>query len=154
MNTRFQPLPLVLLFGLVAIGSIAMAVAAAAASEPTDQATEESTAAADNAANVDEHSRPALQAGKVIHIDPQTGRKVALPSAAQRAEGRAHLQSMVNRSSVGLIETASPTSGVMVNLQGRFRHVTSLSLDTDGQATTRCAAALPPAKLTEEVDND
>ena len=101
--------------------------------------------------------QPALSAGKVVHIDPATGRKKPMPSAADRAAGRAHLQSVINRSSAGLFETSSPRSGVMVNLQGRFRHATSLMVAPSGEVASECTATLPPTPalaVDGEVDND
>lgn len=110
------------------------------ATEPAESATEGSSATSE--------ATPVLQAGRVVHVDPATGRKNAAPSPAERAVARAHLQSMVNRSTVGLFETASPASGVMVNLQGRFRHASSLSVSGAGDATSVCTAGLPPEAQT------
>lgn len=116
------------------------AVASEGAPETSESAREPDEVASDSTAE----AQPALQSGRVVYVNPKTGRK-ELPSAAQRAADRAHLGSMINRSTDGLIETASPTSGVMVNLQGRFRHATSMKVTPNGESSSMCSAALPPA---------
>lgn len=129
---------------------VAALVAAAGLTGPAIAA--ESADPSSDEPQLSDPERPALQAGRVVHVDPATGRKKAAPSASDRAAARAHLQSMINRSTAGLIETASPTSGVMVNLQGRFRHATVLSLDAERETTAQCVATLPPEGVTLEVE--
>lgn len=125
---------------VLVVSMTSAAVASEAAPETAESAPEAAEVISDSTAE----AQSALQAGRVIYVDPKTGRK-ELPSAARRAAERAHLGSMINRSTDGLIETASPTSGVMVNLQGRFRHATSMNVNPNLESSSMCSAALPPA---------
>jgi hypothetical protein len=144
-----------LLAGAVLVGLIAMAPGSAIAEDAAPQATAVSPEAAEHDQDTTSANQPTLQAGRVVHIDPQTGRKT-LPTQAQRVAGQAHLGSMINRSSAGLIETASPSSGVMVNLLGRFRHATVLTVNESGDVASECSATIPaePVLSTAEVNDD
>ncbi len=139
---------------LLAVAVIASLTAApGSATQPNTQVSPERPEARTDQPDV--APGPALQSGQVIHIDPATGRKT-VPSAAQRAAGRARLGAMLSRSSDGLVETASPRSGVMVNLLGRFRSVTMLEIAPDGQTEQECSATVPETLLAEgeEADRD
>ena len=85
----------------------------------------------------------ALGAGRGVHIDPATGRPTRHPTAAQREAVRAGLAALVNRSPAGLVETAGPRGGMMVDLQGRFRMGLALYLDDTGTSELECTAGLP-----------
>ena len=155
MKLKFETSTRCLLAGAVALGLIAVATGAASAEETTTQASADSTESAEVTQTADTNPQPALRAGRVVHVDPTTGRKT-LPSAAQRAAAQAHLRSMLNRSSAGLIETASPSSGVMVNLQGRFRHANVLTVSQSGEVSSECSA-IPPVEavaVSEETDHE
>ncbi len=134
---NFTKLHLCLLTAIAVVGTLAMAPESATGAQAEAAAPAESSAAEVTTASAEEP--PALRAGRVVHVDPRTGRKIA-PSPAQRAAGQAHLGSLINRSTAGLIETASPTSGVMVNLQGRFRHATVLTVSEAGDIASQCSA--------------
>lgn len=155
MKLKFELSPLWLLTGVVAIGLTVMAPPTATAEETATQTPAGSSETIDVDQDTEPVAQPALRAGRVVHVDPATGRKT-LPSQAQRAAGPAHLGSMVNRSSAGLIETASPSSGVMVNLLGRFRHATVLAVNDSGDVAAECSATVPaePTAASQEVDSD
>ncbi len=63
-------------------------------------------------------SLPEFSSARQITLDPRTGRRVAGGSTIALD---ARTRNLLSRSSEGLFETASPASGVMVNLRGRMR---------------------------------
>jgi hypothetical protein len=75
-------------------------------------------------------------AGLKIYIDPDTKKPIEAPISPDLA-----IPSMdddLNHSSEGLIVEKSPISGEMVNLQGRFQHRYTASIDADGKHTVGC----------------
>lgn len=155
MKLKSKKPPLYLLSGVTVIGLMVMAGSSATAAETASQAPADSSRSSEISPSADAATEPVLQSGRVVHVDPRTGLKT-LPSQAQRAAGQAHLGSIINRSSAGLIETASPSSGVMVNLLGRFRHATLLNVNQNGDVTSECSASAPaePTADAEEAHRD
>jgi len=80
-------------------------------------------------------SAPA-RAGSWIHIDPTTGRRVAHPTA--RAAIAA--DPAFSTSHEGLIQEPAPGGGMMLNLQGRFRSATTVTVGADGKPAVECVA--------------
>ena len=77
------------------------------------------------------------RAGSWIHVDPQTGKRVARPavSAAIAADPA------FSTSHQGLVEQPAPGGGMMLNLQGRFRSAATATVGADGKAHVEC---VPP----------
>lgn len=68
-------------------------------------------------------------AGMRIYIDPDTG-EIGRPPAGSRA---GVLEPAFSTSSQGLVEEPSPESGIMVDLQGRFRSPLMATIGPDGK---------------------
>jgi hypothetical protein len=82
-------------------------------------------------------SARAAAGGMKIHIDPQTGAltKDAAPTAPLSLSPAE--QNAFSTSHQGLVETPSPVpgGGVMIDLQGRFQHPLSATIDDAGKLT-------------------
>jgi hypothetical protein len=84
----------------------------------------------------DTSTAQSTDAGMKIYIDPVTKEIVDAPvepdwDIPSTLDG-------LNLSSEGLIEEDSPVSGKMVNLQGRFRHRYTATVDAEGKPVAGC----------------
>ena len=137
------------------VGAIAIACliggggAALALGDEASQAEETTAAERAETPETPEADLPAGVSGRVVHVDPTSGRPTGRPSAAQRAGLQSQLQALANRSTAGLFETAGARGGVMVNLQGRFRQGLGLAVGEDGRLIEECTAL-----VAEEVDDE
>jgi hypothetical protein len=77
------------------------------------------------------------RAGSWIHVDPQTGKRVARPAASAAIAA----DPAFSTSHQGLVEQPAPGGGMMLNLQGRFRSAASATVGADGRAHIEC---VPP----------
>ena len=81
-------------------------------------------------------------ANSQVHLDPVTGRIGGPPPAAERIHRvlSPEDENRLSTSSEGLIETpvAGPHGGVKIDLQGRFRSGTAVSIDAQGNLSTQC----------------
>ncbi len=83
------------------------------------------------------------RAGQWIHVDPQTGERVAPPTtrAAIAADPA------FSTSPQGLVEQPDTGGGVMVDLKGRFRSAATATTGADGNADLDC---IPPGTAARE----
>lgn len=82
-------------------------------------------------------------------IDPETGALVTGSQAARPTGAKAlspEMQTMMSRSSDGLVVEALPNGGKSVHLQGRFMSATVVRLDENGQAETLCTESADEAE--------
>jgi hypothetical protein len=79
---------------------------------------------------------PGIGLAQWIHIDPQTGRRVA-PSAPVAAMA---VDPAFGTSQQGLVELAAPGGGVKVDLNGRFRSAATATVGADGKVAVDCVA--------------
>jgi hypothetical protein len=88
---------------------------------------------------------PYNNAGYVVHFD-EHGNIVEEVSPQSEAEFNAQLNEVINTSSEGLVEKASPApgGGTMVDLQGRFQSAATATVDKNGKVVVPC--------LTNEAD--
>ena len=77
------------------------------------------------------------RAGSWIHVDPQTGKRVARPAASVAIAA----DPAFSTSHQGLVEQPAPGGGMMLNLQGRFRSAATATVGVDGKAHVEC---VPP----------
>jgi len=82
------------------------------------------------------------RAGQWIHVDPQTGKRVPTPPRAALA-GRPEFTT----SHQGLVEKPAPGGGMMIDLQGRFRHAATATVGADGSPGVNC---VPPGTAGKE----
>ena len=74
---------------------------------------------------------PAVTAGMVVSIEPETGRLV-MPSAEEMRQLSAAERTGLLRTSEGLTEVRLPNGAAMVDLQGRFMEYSFVQLDPAG----------------------
>lgn len=79
--------------------------------------------------------------GYVVHVDPATGEFV--DKGGTSLELDKSTWNNMNDSSEGLQEVPAPGGGMMVDLQGRFRHSTIAVLDENGNIKTMCSTGQP-----------
>ncbi len=79
-------------------------------------------------------------AGMVVQFDPATG-QIVEPTADGLRE--LHDRMNLNTSSEGLVEVPSdvPGGGYMVDLQGRFQHSMTATIDASGVVRTTCSTS-------------
>ena len=80
----------------------------------------------------------AAAAGLTVYKDPVTGRLMPIPPGELRHLLTEDVRRATSMSHEGLVETASPGGGVMVNLQGRFRSVMVATVGPEGVVTADC----------------
>ena len=93
--------------------------------------------------------------GKVVFIDPQTGRLTSRPLPEQSAAMAAILKAQANRSSAGLVEERGPRGGVAVNLRGRFRTPMIARVGKDGKVVVdhfQCPPEVQPGNETPATE--
>lgn len=133
-------------FSLVAVLAISSALAGPALAGEVDETPAAPTAAVSPTAAA---GAPPQGAGMVAYIDPETGRLTSSPSEAQRAEMRAALAAVLDRSQDGLYDVMLPDGSVMRDLQGRFQNAVVVRFADDGTQTNGCVtdaeSALAPA---------
>lgn len=79
---------------------------------------------------------PPAAAGSWINVDPQTGKRVPVPSSGEGVQLPADAAFSTSHS--GLVERPAPGGGVMVDLQGRFRSAATASVGPDGTVHLDC----------------
>jgi hypothetical protein len=132
-----------LLMSLAAVGAcFALAIQPAVSGDVTDAGLTSpagASAPAPTSPDSTSTSAPAAASGMTIHIDPQTGAltKEAAPTAPLSLSPAE--QNAFSTSHQGLVETPSPVpgGGVMIDLQGRFQHPLSATIDDAGKLTIR-----------------
>ena len=77
-------------------------------------------------------------AGSWINVDPQTGKRMPVPSTGAGVAVPADPAFSTSHS--GLVERPAPGGGVMVDLQGRFRSAATATVGPDGAAHVDCVA--------------
>ena len=77
-------------------------------------------------------------AGSWINIDPQTGKRMPVPSTGVGVALPADPAFSTSHS--GLVEQPAPGGGVMIDLQGRFRSAATATVGPDGTAHVDCIA--------------
>jgi hypothetical protein len=77
---------------------------------------------------------PDARAGQWIHVDPQTGQRIARPPAAAAIAANPAFST----SHRGLAEQPAPGGGTMIDLQGRFRSAATATTGADGTAHVHC----------------
>lgn len=77
-------------------------------------------------------------AGLTVYKDPVTGRLMPIPPAELRELLTEDIRRAASMSHEGLIETAAPGGGVMIDLQGRFQNVMWATTGSDGVVTADC----------------
>jgi hypothetical protein len=77
-------------------------------------------------------------AGSWINVDPQTGKRMPVPSTGAGVAVPADPAFSTSHS--GLVERPAPGGGVMVDLQGRFRSAATATVGPDGTAHVDCVA--------------
>lgn len=85
---------------------------------------------------VAEPNTPAVAAGSRINIDPQTGKRIPVPSSGEGVQVPADPAFSTSHS--GLVEQPAPGGGIMVDLQGRFRSAATASVGPDGTVHLDC----------------
>ncbi len=108
------------LSSLIAAGALACAVPSSVLAEPAAE------------------PGPASAAGSRIHVDPQTGKRIPVPSSGEGVELPADPAFSTSHS--GLVERPAPGGGVMVDLQGRFRSAATATVGPDGTPHVNCVA--------------
>lgn len=81
---------------------------------------------------------PAGAAGLSVAKDPETGRLMPLPPDQLRELLSRDVRQATSSSHEGLVETAAPGGGVMVDLRGRFQSAFGAEIGPDGKLTTHC----------------
>ena len=79
---------------------------------------------------------PPASAGSRINVDPQTGKRIPVPSSGEGVQLPADAAFSTSHS--GLVEKPAPGGGVMVDLQGRFRSAATASVGPDGAVHLDC----------------
>lgn len=77
-------------------------------------------------------------AGLTVYKDPVTGRLMPVPPAELRKLLTEDVRRAASMSHEGLVETAAPGGGVMIDLQGRFQNVMWATTGPDGVVTADC----------------
>lgn len=88
---------------------------------------------------------PAGATGMKIHIDPQTGQLTKEQAAQVPLQLSPGEENALSTSHQGLVESLSPApgGGVIVDLQGRFRHPLFATVDAAGKVTIRHLDRMP-----------
>jgi hypothetical protein len=84
------------------------------------------------------------KATRAITVDQQTG-ALRVPTAQETQELVDGLETMTNRSTVGLQPATHPNGTKAVNLQGRFQSVILARPNPDGTSETRCVTTFEEA---------
>lgn len=139
MASRKSTVCTTLLTGLVVAGAcFLLGIPPAVAGDPTDHGSPPGPAAPASSESTSTGA-PSAAGGMKIHIDPQTGAltKEAPPTAPLSLSPAE--QNAFSTSHQGLVETPSPVpgGGVMIDLQGRFQHPLSATIDDAGKLTIR-----------------
>jgi len=82
---------------------------------------------------------PHNSAGYVVHFD-QNGKIVAETTPQSQAEFNAQLNEVINTSTEGLVQKASPVpgGGTLLDVQGRFQSASTATRDKDGKLYIPC----------------
>lgn len=89
---------------------------------------------------------PADAAGQVpaqssarVYVNPQTGEVGGPPPGVQPPGLSVAEQKMLSRSSRGLEVRTLPSGAMLLNLQGRFRNMSTASVNADGEVELHCS---------------
>ncbi|MFK8011270.1 MAG: hypothetical protein AB8B80_04465 [Marinicellaceae bacterium] len=80
------------------------------------------------------------QSAKVVWLDPESGKIVSKkPTGATDSLRLSNSESnALNRSDEGLVPQIMPDGHVKVDLQGRYRHMSTVTLDSNGKQKHSC----------------
>jgi hypothetical protein len=84
-------------------------------------------------------------AGLRAYIDPATGRLTAAPTEAQVRGLDEGLDALANRSSEGLAAVTQPDGTQVVDLQGRFRSLSTATISATGSVRLDCIEGRAPS---------
>jgi len=79
------------------------------------------------------------QSSARVYINPQTGQVGGPPPGAQPPGLSVAEEKMLSRSDRGLQVRKLPTGAMLLDLQGRFRNMSTASLSADGEAQLHCS---------------
>jgi hypothetical protein len=144
-STKFPRYTCRLVAGIVMGGACILSPVVGFAEPVADQPANAATNDTDTTSTTASDAAVPARAGQWIHVDPQTGRRVA-PPAPSTAIPLAH--PAFSTSHQGLVERPSPGGGVMVDLQGRFRSGATAAIGPDGKPVLDCIA---PGTATHEA---
>lgn len=91
-------------------------------------------------------------AGYILHVDPESHEFVEAPVFTESDPFSDRIDDALNFSTEGLVEKPSDVEGggVMVDLQGRFRNTSVITINADGTLSAPCIPARPEY-ITEET---
>jgi len=128
-----------IVFCLTMVAAVVVVVGPAAADEgPQTQRPETSMV-------TPEAQLPAGAEGKMVFIDPATGRVSSTPTAEQRAAMQARVADMLSQSDEGLLDEVLANGAVLRDLQGRFQSATVVRIAPDGSQRQECTTNLTEA---------
>ena len=97
------------------------------------------------------------QQASVIYRDPATGQVVHTPPSSFPQNLSEEMKSALSTSSAGLVEQPSPVSGIVVNLQGRFRNLMTAERAPGSSPHINCVAgehSHPATEVTVSSEKD
>jgi hypothetical protein len=83
-----------------------------------------------------------LAAAFKVYKDPVTG-QITRPPIEIHPDQTEALQRALSTSSEGLVASPSLGGGIRVDLQGRFRHTTAVTMDDNGTLSVQCDSHIP-----------
>jgi len=90
------------------------------------------------AAAAPEATLPVGAGGKMVFVDPATGRVTGTPSAEQRAAMKNQMANLFSQSDEGTYDEFLPNGAVLRDLQGRFINATVVRIAPDGSHYLEC----------------
>lgn len=89
-------------------------------------------------------STDAIGEGYRVYIDPATGTLTSTPNGTDPITLDKDMQNALSNSAEGLRVEPSPVEGggMMIQLDGRFRSVSTAAVDEDGEAVVPCVTGL------------
>lgn len=133
-----------LVFGLMMVAAVLVVVGPATADEgPQAEASETSVVTLKT-------QMPVGAAGKMVFIDPATGRVTSIPTVEQRATMQDEVAGMFNQSDEGLFDEVLANGAVLRDLQGRFQSATVVRIAPDGLQRQECTTSLTEITTVEQ----
>ncbi len=133
-----------LTFCLTMVAAVLVVVGPAAAGEGPQAEAPETSVVTPGA------QLPVGAAGKMVFIDPATGRVTSTPTAEQRAAMQDEVADMLNQSDEGLFDEFLPNGAVLRDLQGRFQSATVVRIAPDGSQHQECTTSLARVTTLEQ----
>ncbi|RLE23928.1 MAG: hypothetical protein DRJ65_10845 [Acidobacteria bacterium] len=96
-----------------------------------------------------EAQAPVGAAGRMVFIDPATGRVTSTPTAEQRVAMQDEMAGMLNQSDEGLFDEFLANGAVLRDLQGRFQSATVIRIAPDGSRHQECTTSLTEVTTVE-----